>query len=92
MAKFTINRQNVTVTNGKGVLAKVAVSLASSEADISHVDMGNEYALDATDLRFIIDVRDRTHLEVVLKNLRRTSSVLTAERILPTTVGSPLEP
>lgn len=82
----------VTVTNGKGVLAKVAVSLASSEADISHVDMGNEYALDATDLRFIIDVRDRTHLETVLKNLRRTSSVLTAERILPTSAGLPLEP
>lgn len=82
----------VTVTNGKGVLAKVAVSLASSEADISHVDMGNEYALDATDLRFIIDVRDRAHLESVLKNLRRTSSVLTAERILPTSAGLPLEP
>lgn len=81
----------VTVTNGKGVLAKVAVSLASSEADISHVDMGNEYALDATDLRFIIDVRDRTHLETVLKNLRRTSSVLTAERILPISAGLPLE-
>lgn len=82
----------VTVINGKGVLAKVAVSLASSEADISHVDMGSEYALDATDLRFIIDVRDLTHLEAVLKNLRRTSSVLTAERILPTSAGLALEP
>lgn len=81
----------VTVTNGKGVLAKVAVSMANSEADISHVDMGNEYALDATDLRFIIDVRDRAHLDVVLKNLRRTTSVLTAERILPTSAGLPLE-
>lgn len=82
----------VTVINGKGVLAKVAVSLASSEADISHVDMGNEHAQDATDLRFIIDVRDRAHLDVVLKNLRRTSSVLTAERIFPISAGLPLEP
>lgn len=82
----------VTVINGKGVLAKVAVSLASSEADISHVDMGSEYALDATDLRFIIDVRDLTHLEAVLKNLRRTSSVLTAERIFPTSAGLAQEP
>jgi GTP diphosphokinase / guanosine-3',5'-bis(diphosphate) 3'-diphosphatase len=72
-----------TVTNGKGVLAKVAVTLANSESDISHIDMGSEYASDATDLRFVIVVRDRTHLDVVLKNLRRTSSVLTAERMLP---------
>jgi GTP diphosphokinase / guanosine-3',5'-bis(diphosphate) 3'-diphosphatase len=72
-----------TVANGKGVLAKVAVTLANSESDISHVDMGSEYAQDATDLRFVISVRDRAHLDVVLKNLRRTASVLTAERMLP---------
>ncbi len=72
-----------TVANGKGVLAKVAVTLANSESDISHVDMGSEHAQDATDLRFVISVRDRTHLDLVLKNLRRTASVLTAERMLP---------
>jgi GTP diphosphokinase / guanosine-3',5'-bis(diphosphate) 3'-diphosphatase len=72
-----------TVANGKGVLAKVAVTLANSESDISHVDMGSEYAQDATDLRFVISVRDHTHLDTVLKNLRRTPSVLTAERMLP---------
>ena len=72
-----------TVANGKGVLAKVAVTLANSESDISHVDMGSEHAQDATDLRFVISVRDRTHLDLVLKNLRRTVSVLTAERMLP---------
>jgi GTP diphosphokinase / guanosine-3',5'-bis(diphosphate) 3'-diphosphatase len=72
-----------TVANGKGVLAKVAVTLANSESDISHVDMGSEYAQDATDLRFVISVRDRSHLDLVLKNLRRTTSVLMVERMLP---------
>lgn len=72
-----------TVSNGKGVLAKVAVALSNSESDISHIDMGTEYAQDATDLRFVIAVRDRAHLDLVLKNLRRTASVLTAERMLP---------
>ena len=80
-----------TVANGKGVLAKVAVALAHSESDISHVDMGTEYAQDATDLRFVIEVRDRSHLDTVLKNLRRTSSVLTAERMLPSGTESPKE-
>ena len=80
-----------TVANGKGVLAKVAVTLANSESDISHVDMGTEHAQDATDLRFVISVRDRAHLDMVLKNLRRTSSVLTAERMLPSGTESPKE-
>jgi GTP diphosphokinase / guanosine-3',5'-bis(diphosphate) 3'-diphosphatase len=77
-----------TVANGKGVLAKVAVALANSESDISHVDMGSGYAQDATDLRFVISVRDRSHLDIVLKNLRRTASVLTAERMLPSGAGA----
>jgi GTP pyrophosphokinase len=77
-----------TVANGKGVLAQVAVALANSESDIAHVDMGSGYAQDATDLRFVISVRDRLHLDLVLKNLRRTASVLTAERMLPNGSGA----
>jgi GTP pyrophosphokinase len=70
----------VTVTNGKGVLAKVAAALATAEADIIHIDMGQEAAQDATDLRFLVAVRDAAHLEIALRNLRRTPSVLRAER------------
>jgi GTP pyrophosphokinase len=70
----------VTVTNGKGVLAKVAASLASAEADIVHIDMGQEGQHDATDLRFIIAIRDHNHLEGVLRALARTSFVLRASR------------
>ena len=70
----------VAVTNGKGVLARVAAALASAEADIVHIDMGRDAAQDATDLRFVVAVRDQAHLDVALRNLRRTSSVLRAER------------
>jgi GTP pyrophosphokinase len=70
----------VTVNNGKGVLAKVAAALASAEADIIHIDMGQEAALDATDLRFLIAVRDKAHLDLALRNLNRTTSVLHAAR------------
>ncbi len=70
----------VTVNNGKGVLARVASALASSEADITHIDMGQEAAQETTDLRFVIAVRDRHHLETALRNLRRTPSVLRARR------------
>ena len=69
-----------SVVNGKGVLARVAAALAAAEADITHIDMGQDGAQDATDLRFVIAIRDKAHLDVALRNLRRTPSVLRAER------------
>jgi GTP pyrophosphokinase len=73
----------VTVTNGKGVLARVASSIAAAEADITHVDMGDEPAQTATDIRFSIAVRDRQHLADVLRSLKRTASVIKAQRFKP---------
>jgi GTP diphosphokinase / guanosine-3',5'-bis(diphosphate) 3'-diphosphatase len=78
----------VTVTNGKGVLARVAAALASAEADITHVDMDDEAAQDTTDFRFVLAVRDRMHLDTVLRHLKRTPSVLRAVRTrLPTSLA-----
>lgn len=73
----------ITVRNDKGVLARVAAALADAEADITHVEMADETPQDSTDLRFVIAVRDRTHLEAVLRAVRRTSSVLAAARMVP---------
>jgi GTP pyrophosphokinase len=61
----------------------VAAALANAEADIIHVDMGDEKAQDATDLRFVIAVRDRTHLDTVMRALRRTPSVVRVLRARP---------
>ncbi|MDH4375377.1 MAG: bifunctional (p)ppGpp synthetase/guanosine-3',5'-bis(diphosphate) 3'-pyrophosphohydrolase [Ramlibacter sp.] len=73
----------VTVANGKGVLARVAQALASAEVDITHVDMGEERVQDAADLRLIIAVRDRSHLDAAIRILKRTPSVLQVERMRP---------
>lgn len=70
----------VTVENGKGVLARVAATLTAAEADITHVDMRDERAEQATDLKFTVAVRDREHLTNIMKALKRTSSVLKAQR------------
>jgi GTP pyrophosphokinase len=70
----------VTVVNGKGVLARVAGALASAECDIVHVDMGQDAAHDGAALRFVIAVSDITHLDAVLRQLKRTPSVISAER------------
>ncbi|WP_295376889.1 bifunctional (p)ppGpp synthetase/guanosine-3',5'-bis(diphosphate) 3'-pyrophosphohydrolase [Pseudacidovorax intermedius] len=73
----------VTVRNDKGVLARVASTLARAEADITHVEMPDESQQDSTDLRFVIAVRDAAHVESVLRAARRTPSVLSARRIVP---------
>ncbi len=73
----------VTVGNGKGVLARVAAALASAEADITHVVMDDEKAQDATDLKFLVAVRDRSHLEAAMRTLRRTPSVMRVQRVRP---------
>ncbi|MES2511402.1 MAG: bifunctional (p)ppGpp synthetase/guanosine-3',5'-bis(diphosphate) 3'-pyrophosphohydrolase [Pseudomonadota bacterium] len=73
----------VTVSNGKGVLAKVAAALAVAEADITHVNMGQERAQEATELRFGIAVRDRVHLASVMRAVKRTPSVIRVQRARP---------
>ncbi|MFZ3127491.1 MAG: ACT domain-containing protein, partial [Rhodoferax sp.] len=77
----------VTVTNGKGVLAKVAAALAAAEADIVHIDMGQEAPHDDMDLRFVVAVRDASHLETALRNLNRNPSVIRASRSKAATPG-----
>jgi GTP pyrophosphokinase len=72
----------VTVTNGKGVLARVAAALAQAEADIVHLGMTDEAAPETLDLRFVISVRDRHQFEHVLRTLQRTPSVLRASRTM----------
>jgi GTP pyrophosphokinase len=78
----------VTVANGKGVLARVAAALAAAEVDINHVNMDEEEAQDTTELRFVISVRDRPHLELALQKLTRIPAVLSAVRAKPASNGN----
>lgn len=71
------------VKNGKGALAQVAAAVAGAEADITHLDMGQEPAAETTELRLLITVRDRVHLADVLRTLKRAPVVLRAWRFKP---------
>ncbi len=70
----------VTVSNGKGVLARVAGALSAAEADITQVDLADESRQGALDIRFVIAVRDLTQLDTVFSNLRRAPAVLKVQR------------
>jgi GTP diphosphokinase / guanosine-3',5'-bis(diphosphate) 3'-diphosphatase len=71
---------HVMVANGKGVLAQVAASISSAEADIIHLDMDPEQAEASIELRLVISVRDRVHFAEVLRTLRRSPVVMKVAR------------
>jgi GTP diphosphokinase / guanosine-3',5'-bis(diphosphate) 3'-diphosphatase len=74
---------SLLVKNGKGVLAQVASAVSHAEADITHIDMGQEPASETTELKLLLSVRDRLHLAEVMRTLKRSSAVLRVARVKP---------
>jgi len=71
----------LTVTAGKGVLARVASALARAEVNITHLQMQPESTQETTELRFTVAVDNSEHLATVLRSLKRTPAVLKAQRM-----------
>jgi GTP pyrophosphokinase/guanosine-3',5'-bis(diphosphate) 3'-pyrophosphohydrolase len=74
---------SLLVRNGKGVLAQVAQAVSEGEADITHIEMGNEPAAETTELQLQLSVRDRLHLAEVMRILKRSPAVLRVSRVKP---------
>ncbi|MGC8507757.1 MAG: RelA/SpoT family protein [Thiomonas sp.] len=71
---------SVIVENSKGVLARVAAAISEHDSDIAHVTMDEDMQQATTELRFVVQVRDRKHLADVLRALRRLKFVVRASR------------
>ncbi|MFM2449847.1 MAG: hypothetical protein RIS44_2297, partial [Pseudomonadota bacterium] len=71
---------SLLVQNGKGVLAKVAAAVAHAEADIAHIEMGNDPRAESTEIKVLVSVRDRLHLAEVMRILKRTEPVVRVAR------------
>ncbi|AKC86096.1 RelA/SpoT family protein [Pseudoxanthomonas suwonensis] len=64
----------VDVENHTGVLAQLAAAVAQSQSNIERVDYLDR-DVNAAQLRFAIQVRDRNHLAEVIRRLRRLNVV-----------------
>jgi GTP diphosphokinase / guanosine-3',5'-bis(diphosphate) 3'-diphosphatase len=64
----------VTVTNQRGVLAKVASEIAAAGSNIDSISMEEDRAL-FTPMLFILEVANRQHLARVMRALRRLPEV-----------------
>ena len=76
-------RSSLLVKNGKGVLAQVASAVSEAEADITHIDMGDEPAAETDRAALLLSVRDRLHLADVMRTLKRSPAVLRVARVKP---------
>ena len=65
------------------VEAQVAQAISSAEADITHIDMGDEAVGTTAEMRILVSVRDRQHLADVLRTLKRSPAVLKVQRVKP---------
>jgi GTP pyrophosphokinase len=74
---------SVIVSNGKGVLAKLASAISERDADIIHVTMDDDSGQPTIELRFVLAVRDRKHLADILRAVRAHKFVVRASRGKP---------
>ena len=65
---------NVTVENQRGVLAKVASSIAEAGSNIDSIAMEEDRAVFTT-MHFVLEVANRQHLARVMRSLRRLPDV-----------------
>ena len=72
---FQVNIQ-VDVKDKRGVLAQVAATIARAGSNIIHVATGESAEHVFSILNFTIDVADSTHLEQVMRALRRLPEVI----------------
>ena len=68
-------RLKILVRNEKGILARVAVEIGESDADISYVSMDDDKDPMMTQITFTIQVENRIHLARLIRNVRGISAV-----------------
>ncbi|MEX3583019.1 MAG: bifunctional (p)ppGpp synthetase/guanosine-3',5'-bis(diphosphate) 3'-pyrophosphohydrolase [Burkholderia sp.] len=66
----------VLVKNTKGIFARVAADITSTDANIVHIAMDEDLSHESTVLRFVIQVSDRVHLANVMRRVRTNPDVM----------------
>jgi len=65
---------HVETVNKTGVLAEVAAVIADSQSNIEEVSVVNRHA-DTSAMTFLLQVKDRTHLAHIIRNVRKMPNV-----------------
>lgn len=81
----------VTVTDKRGVLAKLAAEIATAESNIEHIQMVDKQEGQTiyTELLLTLEVRNRMHLATVLRQVRRLPEVVRIARVKASPQSNP---
>jgi GTP pyrophosphokinase len=79
-AYFNVNL-NILVINERGVLAKITSVIADSEANIDNISVDEGDGSSFSNLRFIVQVKNRTHLADLIRNLRKITKINKINRV-----------
>jgi GTP diphosphokinase / guanosine-3',5'-bis(diphosphate) 3'-diphosphatase len=74
----------VTVSDGRGVLARLAAEIAATDSNISYVNMEDQMAESEnryTTVGFTLEVRHRLHLATLMRQLRHMPEVVRMSRV-----------
>ena len=71
---FNVNL-NLLVINERGILAKITSVIADSEANIHNIFVDEGDGSNFSNLRLIVQVRNRIHLAELIRNLRKISKI-----------------
>ncbi|MDX1336241.1 MAG: ACT domain-containing protein, partial [Gammaproteobacteria bacterium] len=77
--EFPVNIR-LQVGNERGVLATLAAKIADQESNIENVDI-EERDSQTTTITFSLTVRDRAHLALIMRELRKVPQVVRISRI-----------
>jgi RelA/SpoT family (p)ppGpp synthetase len=69
----------VDTMNRTGVLAEVAATIADSDSNIEQVAVADRHE-DCSELTFLLQVKDRTHLANIMRNVRKMPNVVRVSR------------
>lgn len=77
---FKVNVRMV-VANERGMLAKIASTIANADSNIDNVSVEEADGSQYSNINFTVQVRDRVHLASLIRNLRKIPDVMRINRV-----------
>lgn len=77
---FKVNLR-VVVANQRGMLAKIATTIANAESNIDNVSVEESDGSQYTNVNFTVQVHNRVHLAELIRNLRKIPDVARINRV-----------
>lgn len=77
---FSVNLR-ITVVDERGMLAKIAATISSADANIDNVSVESSDGSQYSNVNFTLQVHNRVHLATLIRNLRKIQQIVRINRV-----------